>query len=102
MKSGSLNRDTGALSEQRRFQLEEESIGNRFFSAPFTPGLLSLIEMVSVPKEIFCSFAAEALLLWVCKGFSGDNGMGHGQKQRAKPGCLLFALQAYVSPSPSV
>lgn len=35
MKSGSLKRVAGALSEQSRFQLEEETLGNRFFLCPF-------------------------------------------------------------------
>lgn len=61
MQSASLNRDTGALSEQSRFQLGEEAQDSGF---PL-PCLLqvSLVEVVSIPKELPCSFAAEGLLL---------------------------------------
>lgn len=63
MQSGSLNRDTGALSEQSRFQLEEEAQESGFPLPLSFQG--SLLEMVSIPKELPCSFAAEGLLLWV-------------------------------------
>lgn len=63
MQSGSLSRDTGALSEQSRFQLEEKAHEPGF---PLPLSLqVSLLEVVSIPKELPCSFAAGGLLLWV-------------------------------------
>lgn len=68
MQSGSLNRDTGALSEQSRFQLEEEAQESGF---PL-PLLLqaSLVEMGFHPKGASLLFCCSRLPPVGVKGVS--------------------------------
>lgn len=81
MKSGSLNTDTGALSEQKRLQLKEEAQGMIFpLLLLLQVSLLSGRDYLN-PKGASLLFAAKGFILWVCKGFPGHNGMGQDQKQ---------------------